>query len=122
MIPIQLLFLSFILIIFVLLILLALDIDYLSRLFSHEESWNFTKTFSRKKDVGDINRQINLNVQSKSFVEKLIRICPAKAITKSNGHEEQMIISETQCLGYACRECLRLVLLTRYETEIHEKS
>lgn len=120
MIPIQLLFLSFILIIFVLLILLALDIDYLSRLFSHEESWNITKTSSHKKDVGDINRQINLNVQSKSFVEKLIRICPADAITKSNGAEEQMIISETQCLGNACHECLRLVLLTRYKMEIHE--
>ncbi|MHA2203246.1 MAG: hypothetical protein ACW991_06115, partial [Candidatus Hodarchaeales archaeon] len=50
-----------------------------------------------------------------------IRICPVGAITKSNGAEEQMIISEMQCLGYTCRECLRLVLLTRYKTKNHEQ-
>ncbi|MFX0124910.1 MAG: hypothetical protein ACFFAE_14865 [Candidatus Hodarchaeota archaeon] len=120
MIPTQLLFLSFILLVFVLLILLALDVDYLSRLFSHGESWPFSKASSHKNDVGEINRQINLTVQSKNLTKKLIRICPVNAIVGSNEPEEYIIVSETQCLGYACRECLRFVLLKRHNMETNE--
>ena len=57
----------------VLLILLALNIDYLSRFFIREESWSFTKTSSHKEDVADIIRQINLPVVSTSVVEKLMK-------------------------------------------------
>ncbi|UCG02255.1 MAG: hypothetical protein JSW11_22020 [Candidatus Heimdallarchaeota archaeon] len=120
MIPSQLLFLSFILIIFILLILLALDIDFLGRLFLREESWPFPKTSSHENDVEDIRRQINLKVPQKNLVERLIRICPVEAITKSSGPEDPIIISETQCLGYSCRECLRLVFSTHYNTEASE--
>ena len=106
MIPTQLLFLSFILILLILLTLLALDIDFLSRVFSQEEHWPFSKTFSHKDTVGDINHLINRKVESKGFAEKLIRICPVNAITQSG---ELLKISETHCLGYACSECLRLI-------------
>lgn len=117
MIPIQLLFLSFILIIFALLILLALDIDFLSRLFSNEESWPFTNTSSHEKDVEDITHQINLNVQSKNLIDKLIRICPVNAINQAGELKEEIQISKTQCLGYSCRECLRLVLSIKYQNK-----
>ena len=104
MIPTQLLFLSFILILLILFILLALDIDFLSRLFSHEKYWPFTKTSSHKEDIGDISRLINM--ESKGLAEKVIRMCPVNAITQSG---ELLNISEAHCLGYACGECLRLI-------------
>ncbi|MFW9905649.1 MAG: hypothetical protein ACFFFH_15050 [Candidatus Thorarchaeota archaeon] len=110
MLPTQILFLSFILIILVLLILLALDIDYLSHLYSEKASWTFTKTSSHKKDVEAINRQINLNLPSKSMLEKLIQICPVNAINESSEFKESIIIVKSKCLGKICLECLRLVL------------
>jgi len=110
MIPNQLLLLSFLIIIFVILILIALDIDYLSRLFSREVQ-TFPKS-SFHTDVVDISRQINLNVQSKSTIDKLIQLCPVNAISKPNKSQEGITISETQCLGYSCRECIRLVLFS----------
>jgi ferredoxin-like protein FixX len=115
MIPTQLLFLSFILILLVLFILLALDIDFLSRLFSHEEYWTVTKTSSHKNNVGDINRLINLSVESNILAEKLIRICPVNAITPSG---ELLKISEKHCLGYACSECVRLIHYNKIQKQL----
>ncbi|MFX1505326.1 MAG: hypothetical protein ACFFDC_04335 [Promethearchaeota archaeon] len=112
MIPTQLLFLSFILILLVLFILLALDIDFLGRLFSREKYWPFTKTSSHKNNIGDISHLINL--ESKGLAEKLIRICPTNAITQS---EKLLKISETHCLGYTCIECLRLIQYDKIQKE-----
>ncbi|MFX1518150.1 MAG: hypothetical protein ACFFC6_17780 [Promethearchaeota archaeon] len=116
MIPKQLLLLFFLILIFAILILISLDIDYLSRLISHEELPYAKSSFHI--DVMEINRQINLNVQSKITIDKLIQLCPVNAISKPNDSQEGMIISETLCLGYSCRECLRLVLLNQFNTEI----
>ena len=116
----QLLLLSFLIIILVILILIALDVDYLSRLFSHKKKL-FLKSSSHSEDVGDINRQINMNVQLKSTIEKLILLCPVNAITKSNEPQESVIITKKQCLGYSCRECLRFVFLEKLDPETEEK-
>ena len=111
MIPAQLLFLSFILIVLVLFIFIALDINLLSRFFAREESWPFIRTDSHLKDVKDINQQINLKEHvGRNLGKNLIRICPVNAINYSHQLEEPIKIEEKQCLGYSCRECLRLVL------------
>ena len=107
MVPIQFLFLSFVIIIFVLLTLLALNIDLLIRLLSREESWEFAKTSLYKKTIRDINRKINLKAQSESSSKDLIRKCPVEAITLVAVPEKHLIVSEIRCLGYACLECLR---------------
>ncbi len=107
MVPIQLLFLSFVIIIFVLLTLLALNIDLLIRFLSREESWEFAKTSLYKKTIRDINRKINLHTQSESSVKDLIRKCPVEAITLVSVPEKDLIVSEIRCLGDTCLECLR---------------
>ncbi|MHA2245179.1 MAG: hypothetical protein ACXADY_09430 [Candidatus Hodarchaeales archaeon] len=107
MVPTQLLFLSFILIILVLLSLLALNIDLLIRILSRKESWEFGKTDLYRKIIGDINRKINLHAQSESSVKDLIRKCPVEAITLVVVPEKHLIVSEIRCLGYSCLECLR---------------
>lgn len=107
MVPTQLLFLSFVLIIFVLLTLLAFNIDLLIRLLSREEPWEFAKTSLYKKTIREINRKINLHAQSESSVKDLIRKCPVEAITLVTIPEKHLIASEIRCLGYACLECLR---------------
>jgi ferredoxin-like protein FixX len=113
MIPTQLLFLSFILILLVLFTLLALDIDFLSRLFSHEKYWPFTKTSSHKSHIEDISRLIN--IESKGLEKKVIRICPVNAITQIG---EVLQISETDCLGYACGECLQLIQYDKIQKQV----
>ncbi len=113
----QLLLLSFILIIFVLLTLLAVNIDRLGRFLSRNELWEFTQTLPHKETIRDISRQINKHVQSESYSKTVIKICPVEAITLVTVPEKFLVVSENQCLGYACLECLRLILLIQLQGE-----
>lgn len=113
----QLLFLSFILIIFLLLVLLALNIDLLSGFLSREDSRKFMETWLDKNTITDISRQINLHIESESFRKAVISVCPVEAITLLAAPEQHLIVSEKLCLGYACLECLRLILLQQFERE-----
>lgn len=109
MIPTQLLFLTFILIIFVILTLIALNIDLLNRFFSRKVSWEFRRTPLHETTIKDINHQINSCVLSENLAKKLIRICPVEAITLIAEPEIHLLVLENRCLGYACLECLRLI-------------
>ncbi|UCG90640.1 MAG: hypothetical protein JSU57_02620 [Candidatus Heimdallarchaeota archaeon] len=113
----QLLFMSFILIIFFLLTLLALNIYLVSRLFSRKESAKFTIKSPNKKTIQNISHQINLRVQLENFEKTVIEVCPVKAITLVNAPKKHFLISENRCLGEACLECQRLILLKQFEIE-----
>jgi len=113
----QLLFLSFILIVFLLLVLLALNIDLLNGFLSRGDSRKFMETWLDKNTITDISRQINLHVESESFRKTVISVCPVEAITLLAAPEQHFIVSKKRCLGYACLECLRLILLQQFERE-----
>ncbi len=113
----QLLLLSFILIIFIILTLLALNIDHLGRFLSGKELREFSGISSHKNTIKDISRWINQHTQSESYSELVTKICPVEAITQVTVPEMFLVISENRCLGYACLECLRLILLRKLQNE-----
>ncbi len=112
---IQLVF--FILIVFVLLTLLALNIYLVSRFFSRNKFTEFTKKSPHKNTIQNISHQINLHTQLKNFENTVIGVCPVAAITLERTPEKLLIVSEKRCLGEACLECLRLILLKKIESE-----
>ena len=74
-------------------------------------------TWLDKNTITDISRQINLHIESESFRKAVISVCPVNAITLLAAPEQHLIVSEKRCLGYACLECLRLILLQQFERE-----
>lgn len=113
----QLLLLSIILIVFVILALLALNIDYLGRFLSRKELRKYSDITPYKNMIRDISHQINQHSQVESISKRVAEICPVEAITLVTVPDKFLAVSENRCLGYACLECLRLIYLMQLKHE-----
>jgi hypothetical protein len=104
---------SFLLLLFILvsitfLTLLALNIDFLNRLRFIKANWGIKKTTFHTQ-IDDISHYLNSRVLTNIQMEEVIKICPVKAIKKVENPETHFIVSEQNCIGLSCLECMKRI-------------
>lgn len=101
--------LMFLLGLFLLLVLIALNFDLLANYLAKNEQEEVPFDHSFEKTIENISLEINSYQLSEDRVAKLISICPVEAISSMNPSEIHITISDTKCLGYACLRCVQLL-------------
>ena len=100
----------FLLGLFLVLTLIALNIDLLNRYFSKEDILQSKKDISFETYIDNISKEINSHVLTEVLATKIMSACPVEAFTIETSPEIHLVISENKCLGYACLQCLQEII------------
>ena len=100
----------FLLGVFIVLTLIALNIDFLNRYFSKEDILLSKKEFSFETYLDNISKEVNSHDLTEVLATKIMSACPVEAFTIETSPEIHLVISENKCLGYACLQCLQAII------------
>jgi hypothetical protein len=101
--------LLFLLGLFFLLVLIALNIDLIANYLTKNEIADTPQYYTFKERIENISNEINSYQLSDEMATKLISICPVEAISLLNIAEFQLKISDIKCLDYGCLRCIQLL-------------
>lgn len=100
----------FLLGLFIVLTLIALNIDLLNRYFSKEDILPSKKDITFETYIDNISKEINSHVLTELIATKIMSACPVEAFTLETSPDIHLVISENKCLGYACLQCLQTII------------
>ena len=97
-------FLVFLGLIFLLLLLVAINIDlYIKYRNRHKNQVN-SDILSIEQELEQIETDLNSYSLSENNILKLKKLCPGKAI---NGNDKSINLIKIRCFGFSCLECIK---------------